>query len=185
MLADEEPEVGPASVSSVSEANDNYNSDSAPPKVVEESEVEMPLDVSKLSPYTPNYASLVDELEKLKRENHNSFFKAFCSRDPSKERYQRPSAEILEDDYATKKVVRTPLFIERRGNRGLTRKKRVGLARHLSNIVGARVPFNFRYNIYEANVLDPRNKGLVETFHKEMARKASRTAARSENEFTQ
>lgn len=56
------------------------------------------------------------------------------------------------------------LELEANRNSGYTFKKRGQLARHMSNMAGSRVPFNFRYKVFEANVNDPRNASLLSNF---------------------
>jgi hypothetical protein len=61
---------------------------------------------------------------------------------------------------------RRPSVLQRESsrNKGYNKRGRLQLARELSNTVGRRVPFNFRYKVYEANVSDPRNAHLKRSF---------------------
>ncbi|CCW66475.1 unnamed protein product, partial [Phytomonas sp. Hart1] len=55
--------------------------------------------------------------------------------------------------------------------RGASNKERYHLARQLSNQSGGRVPFNFRYQIFEANILDPRNAPLRKSYEEAIQKK--------------
>lgn len=74
----------------------------------------------------------------------------------------------------TSKRRRTTLQREYAENRGYTKKGRLQLARQLSNAVGRRVPFNFRYKVFEANVNDPRNARLRRSYDDAASLKRSR-----------
>ncbi|CAD2214884.1 hypothetical protein ADEAN_000233700 [Angomonas deanei] len=63
-----------------------------------------------------------------------------------------------------KKRRRSLLEKEYLQNRGLSNKERYQTARTLSNMSGARVPFNLRYNVVEANVNHPKNRELKKSY---------------------
>ena len=132
-----------------------------------------------ISSYLPNCGELLNNLSDLQRQNHCGISETFGNRERlSKPVPRRSPLEELDAKKNKYAQHRTPLYREEKANLGLNRRQRVSLARHVSNVVDGRIPFNFRFNVYEANALDPRNKHLVKSFQRGLSARVAGKASR-------
>lgn len=74
---------------------------------------------------------------------------------------------------------KSPLHQECEQNAGYSLSERRRLAAFLSNRTGRRVPFHFKYNVYEANINDPKNAHLLAAFQEQQAKKQREINQRS------
>lgn len=107
----------------------------------------------------------------------SSVFEQFDVMEPEKqaaqERDQEAQASRLRTTGTSGKPSRRRSHLEKEmlQNRGFSVKMRYKMAKDLSNMSGGRVPFNLRYKVVEANVNDPRNAHLRDTYARSVQRK--------------
>ncbi|CCW60719.1 unnamed protein product [Phytomonas sp. EM1] len=89
----------------------------------------------------------------------------------AKARRSRLTAEGGAHQTGKRRRRRLELEKEALNSRGASNKEKYHLARQLSNQSGGRVPFNFRYRVVEANILDPRNAPLRKSYEEALQKK--------------